>query len=329
MAMEGKEKPKSEAEEAFEDAWEEDVEDEGGEDETPTEKESTEPEGEAKKEEPTSNEPEKKEESSEEKETPEEEPGKEPAKDDTPPDKPSYEELEKKLEETEHKYSTVSGMYNSLAKQKEDKKEEPPAEPQKEEPKVDLNQESSAITEEISKLESLKTVNEEHGEEIGKTLVEVAGILAKNLTSNFNERLNQRFGEVLEKVTPAHEYYVKTADEKHLDSIVGEHPDFATYVESGELKTWVLAHKGIEKEIFTKVYAEGSAAEIIDMVGKFRETKGYAEKEEPEPKKEPEIDDHKKKKLEDMEVVDTKKTPVSPGKGKGGKQDYENSWDEF
>lgn len=311
--------------ETFEEAWDEEPEAVGGEEEAPTEKPG-EPEEEAEK--PKSDKPEEEEESPEKpaEEKPADEKPEIPAEDDAPAEgadeKPTYEKLEQ-----QHK--TLQGMYNKAVKEIPPEKEE---EPEEETPEENFTLDIAAIAEEIEKLPGVVAAIDEHGEEMGSALKDATGLIMEKVNGvlgDMTKRVEGRFGKISEVVEPIQADHAKSKDEAHEKAIKDKHPDYRTYVDSGELREWVNTHDGIELNVLNGVMKQGTPSEAIDLIAKFREAKGYVEKKEPEEIPEEEIDESKKKKLEDMEAIDVKKTPVSLGKGKGGKDDFETSWDDF
>lgn len=283
-----------------------------------------EPEKGEAEEEPTPDEPEEEspEEPEEEPEKPEEE-KEEPATDDATAAEESSELGEfGTYEDLEQKYKTLRGMYNSeVKKEKEPPKEEEP------EPEADFATEISGIAEEVSKLESVKLASDEHGEEIGKAIVDATGLIVKKVLGTMEQRQVQRFGEFSQEVKPLHEHYVNAETRAHLDTIQEAHPDFMDYVKSGELKLWVQSLGGIKKQVFEKTYSDGAASDVVDMVNEFRASKGYSEapKEEKKDKPKKEVDTSK---LEDMEAVDTKKGPVSSSKAGVSQDDFGGAFNE-
>jgi hypothetical protein len=322
VAVEEKEEVLEEAAaDNFDDFFDEAIAEDGGEE--PTEK-AEEPEGEAE-EEPTSEE-------AEEEEPVEEKPKEEPEGEETPKeDKVEKTDDGETLETLNHKYKTLQGMYNSVV-QKAPKVDEPKEEgdepkPTEEESKDDFKQYTAELVESIGKIESVKAVAEEHGEEVQTALADVASFVAENVMSKMSEKFEAKFGQLSDVVNPIRESHAKTADEAHFEAVTSAHPDFDTYIESGELREWVESQQGLNKKIYTEAYDDGDTQDVIDLVAAFRDSKGYAEKkEEPEEKKETKSVDQSK--LEDMEAIESKKSPVTTGKSKPSKGDFDAGWDE-
>ncbi|MCK5235807.1 MAG: hypothetical protein KAR06_02385 [Deltaproteobacteria bacterium] len=273
-----------------------------------------EPEKDEAKEEPTPAEPEKEElpevpEIEEEPVKPEEKEEKPVADDAAVDDKPTYEELEARLEKTGQQYSTLQGMYNAGLKKEPLEEEEP-------EPETDFSADIAGIVEKVSNLESVKNADDEVGEGLSKTLVEVTGLITKEVLSTMDKRQEQRFGKISEEVKPLQEHYVNAETREHLNTIQTAHPDFMKYVESGELKVWVESQGGLKKSLYGTVYDTGKASDVVDMVAEFRNSKGYNEAPKKEQKKE--VDTSK---LEDMEAIEAKKSPVNTSKAGSSSED--------
>lgn len=292
---------KDEYSEAFGEATEK-----GGEEETPTEDLEPELEGEGE-------------------ETPTSEEGEEKPveKEETPKVEEKAEELtveerlanaEKELEDTKHRESTLQGMYNSELKKKDKapEKEEPISEEPEEE--EDFTPVTEGMSKQIGELDSVKALKEEYGDDIEGALNDVAGLVTKTVMADVSKRLKNQFGEVEEKIAPLQSQHAQSGRDAFDNSVISEHPDYSKYVESGELKTWVESQTGLNGKAFQAAYSDGDNQDVIELVAAFREAKGYVEEKQEVPvKKEKEIDTSK---LEDMEVVESKKTPVS-GRGKG------------
>ena len=312
--------PATPAEDSYDDAWNEESGEIEGDKEEPIE-EPEEPEGEAK--EPTPDEPVEAEEPEAKEELAKDDP---PAKEEVEDGKPSYDELEDQFTKLQHKNSTLEGMYNSeVRKRSEAPKEEP--EPEEEEPEETFTLDTESITKEIEELPSFKAASDEHGEEVGAVLKDATGLMMEKVNGalkTMSERVKERFGEVSDVVKPMQADHVRSKDEARESTIKEAHPEYRTYVDSGELREWVDTHDGIELDVLNGVMKKGTTPEAIKLITKFREAKGYVEK----PEEAPEADDSKKEKLENMEAVETKKRPVSPGKGKASKENFDDSWDE-
>lgn len=303
-------------EDGFDNAFDEAIADEGG--EKPPTDEAVEPEGEAK-EEPTP------EEAKSEEKTVKEEPKEEAKpKEEAEPEKVESDET---VEQVTHKYKTVSGMYDSevikrkaaedelalLKKPAEETKEE------KEEPEADF----SGLTEGIGEIDSVKQAKKDYGDDLGKAFSDVAAHIAKNVMSEATRMVEEKVGKISEVVKPIQEGHTAAVLKSHEDEILKAHPDYNTYVDSGELFKFIEAQSGLTATVYREVVENGKATDVIELVKSFRDEKGYVEKE-PEDSKD-EIDTEK---LEDMEAVPNKKTPVTGIKGGADENDFGAAFDE-
>lgn len=295
----------------FEEAFKEAIEEEGGEEEAPTE--DLEPKDE-EEEAPTPK----------EEEPVEEEPAEEEPKEEAPAEK-TLAELQEDLDALNQKHSTLQGMYNSEVKKDKAPKEEPISE-EPEEEEEDFAPVTEAMSKQIGELDSVKALKEEYGDEIGGALNDVAGLVIKSVMGDVSKRLKNQFGEVSEMVNPLQVQYAQSGRDAFDNSVIEAHPDYHTYVENGELEEWVESQPGSNGKAFQAAYTEGDTQDVIELVAAFRKDKGYSEEKQKTPEEEEEVDTSK---LEDMEVVDTKKTPIS-GKGKGAvdMNDFDGAWKE-
>lgn len=330
MAVKEKLKDEEVEEDSFEDAFDEAVAEDEGNEEEPIEKAAEPEKDETLKEDGVKSE-------EDEPDAVEEDLEKEPvsAEEDEPtvkeepekPAEPNAAELKKELDELGQKHSTLQGMYNSEVKKEKAPKEEP-EKPSAEEAKgEEFKPDTSAITDAIGSLESVKAFTDEYGDEGKQALVDVGNIVAEAVMIDMDKRLEDRFSQLTQSIDPLCSAYAKSSEDAQEGLITGAHSDYRTYVDSGELRAWVDAQKGTEGRVYQEIYDDGSAEEIVGLVAAFREAKGYVKAVEPEKKEkevEPEIDQSK---LEDMEAVDTKKSPVSVSKGGVSKDNYDDAWD--
>lgn len=303
-------------EDSFDNAFDEAVADEGG--EKPPTDEAVEPEGEAK-EEPTPEEAKSEEKPVKEEPKEEAKPKEEAEPEKSEEGKPSYDDLAKQFADLEHKNSTLQGMYNSEVKKKapaEEPKEEPE---EKEEPEADF----SGLTEGIGEIDSVKQAKKDYGDDIGKAFSDVASHITKNVMSEVTKMVEEKVGKISEVVKPIQEGHTAAVLKSHEDEILEAHPDYNTYVDSGELFKFIEAQSGLTATVYREVVENGKAADVIELVKSFRDEKGYVEKE-PEDSKD-EIDTEK---LEDMEAVPNKKTPVTGIKGGADENDFDGAFDE-
>lgn len=296
------------AEDSFEDAWDEDPEDAGGDDETPTD----DAESQEVEEEPEP-EPEPKE--------PEDEPAKEEPADDKPGDSEKGVDA---LEQVQHKYDTISGMYNSEIKKRQAAEDElallkegtQPKPDEKTDVDKDAEPDASTIIDAIAEMDEVKALAEEFGEEGTNAFKAIAGKIYTQIKGEMSQDLKGKLGEVSEKIDPLQKEYAENAGAKHWNAIDEAHPDNEKYVDNGELQAWVEGQTGILKGAYEGVLKDGNAADVIDLFTAFKKAKGYDKAEEKDP--EDEVDNSK---LEDMEVVEDKKPPVSSGRKRGVSDD--------
>lgn len=317
----------------FEGAFDEAVEADSGEKEPPTE-EAEELEGEAE-EKPTPEESEEEEIEEEAEEKPKEE-------EEAALGEGGEEEAEEgeTLEKVQHKYKTVSGMYDSEVlkrKNAEDElallkagKQPSPKEEETEKPedKKEVALDVSSLTKTIQESESFKALGDEYGEEMTTALTDMAANIAKTVIGDVIHKVNGKFDQFSEILNPLQTSYAEAEGKTHFDALTEAHSDYKKHVDSGELEEWINGQPNYKRKMYTEVYDEGEVGDVIDLFTTFKTAKGYTEpekeeKETPAPKKK-----INKTKLEDMEVVDTKKSPVSGVKGAAAKNDFEGAWEE-
>mgnify|MGYP001183676619 CR=1 FL=1 len=66
------------------------------------------------------------------------------------------------------------------------------------------------------------------------------------------------------------------AREEHLNAIGKAHPDFRYYRDAGTIKNWIQAKPEPQRSALTKIYSEGTAEEIIDMLTLFKRENGIS-----------------------------------------------------
>jgi hypothetical protein len=347
MAEEEKDQEKSEekvpVEDAFGDAFDEAVAADEGEEKAPIEEaeepeegaEETLEEEESEEEEPTSKDV-KEEPVEEEAGDESDKEGSESEKDESGDD----DEPEETLESVTQKYKTLQGMFNSevrktkdledkvalkdggddqKAEDKSGKKEEV-----KDEPAVDM----PAILSEIAELDSFKNVKEEYGDDLTNLFNDIATKLitiTNQATSGLSKEMTGKFGELSEVVNPLHSSHVKSEGNKHVNALVEAHSDAQEIVESGDLRKWIEEQPAYKKKMYTEVYEDGATADVIDLFSTYKKENGLTEAEEPEEEKSEEEkpeDATKQEKLEDMEDIDIKKTPVSTRSGGVDQNDF-------
>ncbi len=308
-------------EDSFENAFDEAVAGKGGEEEITPTKDPVELEGEAK-EEPTPEEAKSEEEAVKEEEKPVK--GEVDVSRESKVEAPDDEET---IDQLRHKYNTLQGMYNSeVKKTKEAPKEEVQTELEKKESEIEVAYDTSALTDAIGNLESVKKAKEDYGDDVGNAFSDVANFVVKNVMGEVSKIVEDKIGKISEVVKPLEDNYAAATEKAHDDAIIEAHPDYSTYLESGELIQFIEGQKGLTLKLYQNVVESGNASDVIELVQAFRESKGYVEEKEKEPETpKKEIDTSK---LEDMEAVSTKKTPVTGTKGGADKNDFGGAFQE-
>ena len=335
---EGKKAEGEEVPQSFDDAFDEAIEEDKGRDEKPIDDDDGQ-KGEAEKEEPTPDKSEEEKTAEEELEKkPDVDPEIDPAKEKPVPDDDKDVET---IDKVKHKYDTVSGMYNSEVKKREaletelallkEGKQPKPAEddlekPKEEDPELDV----ATLAKTIGESESFKKLGDEYGEEMTTALTDMAGNIAKTVIGTLSKTVDGKLNEFSGIIDPLSADHAKNAEKIHVSALKTAHPDYEKHRDSGELIEWIETQPGYKQEMYKKVYEKGQVEDVIDLFSTFKDAKGYTEaapekKEETPKKPEVEID---KKKLEDMEVIDSKASPVSGVKGSAAKDDFEGAWEE-
>jgi hypothetical protein len=261
---------------------------------------------------------------------------------------PEIGKLQKQLEETEQKYSTLQGMFNQTQKQlneigKKKATEEKTANVEKipsldtlfsklyddldEKTKKTLSQYEDEFdvpskAEDIKRTHALKKVTE-HVIKENRLFVEAA-------LTEFSKALKTFLDPVVKKVGDI-------GDSTHVTEIFKAHPDFEVYRDNGELKAWIDEQPSITKKVYQNVYNEGAAKEVIELYDAFKkakkigESKKNSDQEEDQQKKEDEEELAKEKerqeKVKNLETVKSKNTGVNVT---GGAQndDFDAAFDE-
>jgi hypothetical protein len=324
-------------EDEFGDAFDEAIaSDEGGSEDEPT-KDDGEPEVEAE------DEPNTEEEEAEEIETPavkgaEDEPAPE-----TEPNKDEDDESDKgeTLEEVQHKYSTVSGMYTSEAKKNKDLQDEiarlkagSKPSPRKDESEEEEDKapavDAKSLTDALMSSESFKNLEEEFGDGLPKALGDMTSNIVTFVTDTVEQMLADKLEPLTQQIKPLVTKDAKSVEEAHWGKLDAAHSDSQKYIENGEVQTWIDGQAGMKKKMYQDIFngTNGSTTDdVIDLFSAFKNEKGYSE---PEPEKKPETPTRKvdTKKLEAMEEVETKKGGISGTKSGASKDDFDAAWNE-
>lgn len=120
----------------------------------------------------------------------------------------------------------------------------------------------------------------------------------------------------------------KNTEESHFKTIKSAHQDFEKYRDDGSLKKWIDDQPGYLKKEMQRVYTEGEAEDVIDLFSRFKKDNNIGTTVIDDATKKAEQDDiEKKKKLDNMEIVDSGKRAIGSG-GVGKSQDYDAAFDE-
>lgn len=68
----------------------------------------------------------------------------------------------------------------------------------------------------------------------------------------------------------------KIETEKHFNAIKKAHPDFEHFRNTGMLSQWIKAKPEPQRSALTKIYSEGTAEEVIDMLTLFKRENGIS-----------------------------------------------------
>ena len=81
----------------------------------------------------------------------------------------------------------------------------------------------------------------------------------------------ESLGDLVKTTTESvEENSVKSAAEKHFDTIRDAHSDFAEVVESNEFKAWVEEQPKFLQKTYLDVLKEGTASDVIEMLDNFK-----------------------------------------------------------
>jgi metallophosphoesterase superfamily enzyme len=115
------------------------------------------------------------------------------------------------------------------------------------------------------------------------------------------------------------------ADEEHKAAISDAHSDYGKDFGKKDIIDWVETLSPSRKKAYKEIIENGDTEEVIDLIGNFKEAKGI-KTEKPKENEDEEVEDTKSKKLNEMEVVKGKRTPVGTGLKKA--DDFESAFDE-
>jgi hypothetical protein len=156
-------------------------------------------------------------------------------------------------------------------------------------------------------------------------LSEPVFVIAEQLQQKFTKQLEGVALALFNTVKPAIDGYGSSEAERHLNTIRDAHSDFERIRDSGDLVSWIKEQPAYKQEAYIKAYNQGSAEEVIDLIGDYKRAKGLTRKQS-EPTATPPANEER---LAGLEAVKSKRGPVSArATGAAGKDDYEGAFAE-
>ena len=257
--------------------------------------------------------------------------------------KPKDEIDSDKPEDFEHKYKTLQGIFSKEKEEKDTlkgkldemqtkmadierlqegtRKEKAEAEKKKGELEDTLFDLYADLTPE-EKAE-LATYDEEF-DVVSKTESKKRTLFEKKMKAYIANMVETSNKSLLTNLAPFLMASEKSSEEAHFSAIKGQHQDFEKYRDDGSLKKWIDEQPGYLKKEMQRVYSEGEAADVIDLFSRFKKDNNIGTPGD----KDLSRDIEKKKKLDNMEMVDTGKRVIGSSGGVGKNQDYDSAWDE-
>jgi hypothetical protein len=251
-------------------------------------------------------------------------------------DKKAEKETEKESEKVEtddfkQKYSTLQGMFEKLShdfedlkKEKEVKKEKEPEKPEVTTPKT-----------------------EERDEDLEKYLEEY-DFIAKNQTKLTTKELNKIKDAIIKEISEKYDVPVKKVDaliekklddeyNEHVDAIHGAHKDYGKKYQKSDIETWIDTFSGTQKKVYRQIFEDGDTDEVIELIGNFKEVKGFTDKKDidsdaenkakEKEEKDKKIKEEKENKLKEMETVEGHKKSAIGGNFHRA-EDFDSAFDE-
>lgn len=174
---------------------------------------------------------------------------------------------------------------------------------------------SNEFLETIENLPAVQKLKEDYGEEISGALTNIAKHIFDNLSGSYEGKLK----EMNAMITPLFESQQVTAAENHYLRIQKAHPDAITKGDDGvwespytnEIQEWVGTLPAYKQAAYKNAYTRGSAEEIIDMLGDFKQAMGYVDAEKapaPVVKPKPVIN---KAQLEETVKINSRTSPIA------------------
>jgi hypothetical protein len=231
-------------------------------------------------------------------------------------DKPTYEEIEQK-------YKSLQGMIEHEQKEKSEiiKKAK------------ELEDKLSAV-ERISEIKP-KSDEEDKDADLEEYLKDYAFISANEAKLRKKE-LEKLKKDIVKEVADTYEIPIKTVEKLvqedaevkaavHLGAIREAHEDYGVTVKKMDVVQWVETLSPAKRKAGMTIITEGDTDEVIDLITDYKKAHDIStEKEDhkPEDKKKPKDD-----RLESLETVKGKKSPVTGG-GKGKAESFEDAFAE-
>jgi len=158
-------------------------------------------------------------------------------------------------------------------------------------------------------------------------------------------------GEILTEISKTYDIPIKSVERlieertedksiEHVGRIVEAHEDYGKDFTEREINEWVGTLSPAVKKVYAEIITDGDTDEVIDLISKYKEannivTSKKTEEEgdssdEDEDGKKVEVNDGKKekdKRLESLEIVRGKKTPVGGG-GRKKADTFEDAFEE-
>lgn len=233
-------------------------------------------------------------------------------------DKPSYEDIEQK-------YKSLQGMIKSQQEEKDEalrkaqELEDKLAEAMKEKelkPKPDALDLDAELEEYIKDYAFISTNEAKlRQKELNKLKQDIIDEVAKNF------KVSQESVEKLLKEDS------ETKAAIHLSTILDAHPDYGKSFARKDIVGWVETLSPAKKKANLAIINEGDADEVIDLINVYKEVNNIPILDVDAPSKKIVTDKKNDERLENLEVVKSKKAPVTGG-GKGKAETFAEAFNE-
>ncbi|MCE5212499.1 MAG: hypothetical protein LLG40_13230, partial [Deltaproteobacteria bacterium] len=177
---------------------------------------------------------------------------------------------------------------------------------------------------------ALATYDEEF-DTVSKSEAKKREIFAKKMAAFVTDAVENGNKALLSQLAPFLLANEQSATENHFKTVKSAHPDFEKYRDDGSLKNWIDTQPAYLKTVLQKVYDSGETEEVIDLYSRFKKENniviaGTEDTKVKDDLKKKEEDEIKKKKLQDMEGVDSGGRPIgSAGVGSKDKNDEDSA----